>query len=202
MSELLAELFSSRVRAAVLTLMLPRPHLSFSLTDLSRRLELPVSSVQHECNKLTRIGVLSDDRIANVRRYRPDASFSLLDPLTALTLRSLPLADALRGGAEQVPGIECAWVSGRIDAGDVPIYLVVVGLLDLDVVDGLFDRSRKALSSVSQPGNVELAFFPPAEWAARSANPDPFTAALLSEPRIDIVPRQLSEANVQKLDIA
>ena len=38
MPEPLAELFSSRVRAAVLALVLPRPHLRFSLTDLSRRL--------------------------------------------------------------------------------------------------------------------------------------------------------------------
>lgn len=201
MSELLAELFSSRVRAAVLTLMLPRPHLSFSLTDLSRRLELPVSSVQHECNKLTRIGLLSDHRIANVRRYRPDVDFSLLKPLTALTLRSLPLADALRGGAEEVPGIERAWVSGKVDAGATPVYLVVVGWLDLEVVDGLFDRSRKALSSVSQYGNVELAFFPPAEWAERMTIADPFTAALLAEPRIDIVPLR-SKADVQKPDMA
>jgi hypothetical protein len=47
--EPLAELFSSKVRASVLALMLPRPHLAFSLTDLSRRLDIPVSSAQHEC---------------------------------------------------------------------------------------------------------------------------------------------------------
>ena len=45
MPEQLAELFSSRVRAVVLALLLSRPHLRFSLTDLSRRLGLPVSSL-------------------------------------------------------------------------------------------------------------------------------------------------------------
>jgi DNA-binding IclR family transcriptional regulator len=68
----LAELFSSRVRSAVLTLVLPRPHLGFSLTDLSRRLGLPVSSLQHECYKLTRLGLLRDERVGNARLYRPD----------------------------------------------------------------------------------------------------------------------------------
>jgi DNA-binding IclR family transcriptional regulator len=81
--EPLVELFSSRVRAAVLALVLPRPHLGFSLTDLSRRLGLPVSSVQHECYKLTRLGLLRDERVGNARLYRPDPTWPLLEPLTA-----------------------------------------------------------------------------------------------------------------------
>lgn len=195
MSELLAELFSSRVRAAVLTLMLPRPHLSFSLTDLSRRLELPVSSTQHECNKLTRIGVLRDDRVGNVRRYQPNPMFILLEPLTALTLRSLPLAESLQGAAEQVPGIERAWVSGNLDGGGGAVYLAVVGHLSLELVDGLFDRSRKALAAVVDPSRVELAYFPPSTWADRQSKSDPFAMALLADPRIDMLLQRAESAS-------
>ncbi len=114
MPEPLAELFSSRVRAAVLALVLPRPHLRFSLTDLSRRLGLPVSSLQHECYKLTRLGLLRDERVGNARLYRPDPAWPLLEPLTALTVRAMPLEEALRGAVEGVPGIEGAWVSGDL----------------------------------------------------------------------------------------
>jgi hypothetical protein len=48
MNELLAELFSSKVRAAVLGYMLPRPQIAMSLTEFSRILGLPISSLQHE----------------------------------------------------------------------------------------------------------------------------------------------------------
>ena len=83
MPEPLAELFSSRVRAVVLALLLSRPHLRFSLTDLSRRSGMPVSSLQHECYKLTRMGVLRDERVGNTRQYRPNPAWPLLQPLTA-----------------------------------------------------------------------------------------------------------------------
>src|SRR5215207_10009350 len=141
----LAELFSSRVRSAVLTLVLPRPHLGFSLTDLSRRLGLPVSSLQHECYKLTRLGLLRDERVGNARLYRPDPGWPLLEPLTALTVRAMPLEEALRGAVEGVAGIEGAWVSGDLGSPVAPVYVVVLGSLGVDDLDGLFDRCRVAL---------------------------------------------------------
>jgi DNA-binding transcriptional ArsR family regulator len=106
--EPLAELFSSRVRAAVLALVLARPHLRFSLTELSWRLGLPVSSLQHERYKLTRLGLLRNERVGNARLYRPDPAWPLLEPLTALTVRVMPLEEALRGAAQGVPGIDGA----------------------------------------------------------------------------------------------
>src|SRR3954467_9268740 len=127
MSEPLAELFSSRVRAVVLALLLARPHLRFSLTDLSRRLGLPVSSLQHECYKLTRLGLLRDERVGNARLYGPDPTWPLLEPLTALTVRAMPLEEALRGAAERVPGIDGAWISGDIPSPRNAVSVVVVG---------------------------------------------------------------------------
>jgi hypothetical protein len=143
--EPLAELFSSRVRAAVLALVLPRPHLRFSLTELSRRLGLPVSSLQHECYKLTRLGLLRDERVGNARLYCPDPGWPLLEPMTALTVRAMPLEEALRGAVEGVPGIEGAWVSGDLGSPAAAVYVVVLGSLGVDELDGLFDRCQVAL---------------------------------------------------------
>lgn len=185
--ELLAELFSSRVRAAVLALLLPRPHLEFSLTELSRRLGLPISSLQHECYKLSRLGLLHDERVGNARRYRPEPSFPLLEPLTALTLRAMPLPTALQGAAEGVPGLESAWVAGSLAESTNPLYLVVVGQLNLDELDGLFERSRTALASVAAPGRLELAYFLPDDWQDRLKAGDKFAEAMLAEPRVGIV---------------
>jgi DNA-binding transcriptional ArsR family regulator len=186
--ELLAELFSSKVRAAVLALLLPRPHLGFSLTDISRRLGLPVSSLQHECYKLTRLGLLRDERVGNARRYRPDPAFALLEPLTALTLRALPLSEVLRGAAEQVPGLECAWVAGDLDAPAGGVYLVVIGNLDLEAIDGVFDRARAALMPLIDPNRLELAYYRPPDWNARLEADDPFVASLRTARRVDLFP--------------
>jgi DNA-binding transcriptional ArsR family regulator len=182
----LAELFSSRVRAAVLTLVLPRPHLAFSLTDLSRRLGLPVSSLQHECYKLTRLGLLRDERVGNARLYRPDPAWPLLEPLTALTVRAVPLGDALRGAVEGIPGINGAWVSGDLTSQLDPVYVVVLGDLGVEELDGIFDRCRIALVPTVGAGRIELAYFRRTDWMGRMARSDPFVRSLRDGHRIEL----------------
>ncbi len=187
MPELLAELFSSRVRAAVLSLLLPRPHLAFSLTEMSQRLGLPISSLQHECYKLVRIGLLRDERRGSSRRYRPDPSFPLLLPLTNLVARSSSFAEAARGAAEAVPGVEQAWIAGDLAQVERPAYLVVVGLVGLEEIDGLFDRVRQALQAHHPEGGMELAYFPPDDWQARQRLNDRFTRELLDAARVELL---------------
>jgi DNA-binding transcriptional ArsR family regulator len=195
----LAELFSSRVRAAVLTLVLPRPHLGFSLTDLSRRLGLPVSSLQHECYKLARLGLLCDERVGNARLYRPDPTWQLLEPLTALTVRAVPLEEALRGAVERVPGIDGAWVSGNLTSQSEAVYVVVLGNLGVDELDGIFDRCRVALVPITGADRIELAYFRSSDWMGRVARGDPFALALLNDHRIELCPvgrEELQEPDV------
>jgi DNA-binding transcriptional ArsR family regulator len=196
----LAELFSSRVRAAVLTLVLSRPHVGFSLTDLSRRLGLPVSSLQHECYKLTRLGLLRDERVGNARLYRPNPTWPLLEPLTALTVRAMPLEEALRGAVEGVPGIDGAWVSGDLSSQSDPVYLVVLGDLGVEDLDGIFDRCRVVLVPIVGARRFELAYFRPADWMERMARGEPFASALLNDRRVELC--AFGEEEAQDTDVA
>jgi hypothetical protein len=199
--EPLVELFSSRVRAVVLALMLPRPHLSFSLTDLSRRLGLPVSSLQHECYKLARLGLLRAQRAGNQRLYQPDSAWPLLEPVTALTVRAIPLEQALQGAIEGVPELDAAWVAGDVNAKTENVYLVLIGRLAIEEIDGIVDRARVALVPIVGSARCELAFFPPDEWRARLDNGEPFAASLLATPRLELhVPPDVTSAEVQVLD--
>jgi hypothetical protein len=180
-SELLAELFSSRVRAAVLGHLLLRPHLGFSLTDLSRRLDLPISSLQHECYKLARLGVLRDARAGGSRLYAPNLACPLLAPLTQLVIRAVGVEAALTAAVEEVAGLELAMLAGALApvAGFAgPRYLVLVGELPIEAVDGAFARVATALAAVDPAGAVELAFYRPAEWRARRDAGNAFLAGL------------------------
>ncbi len=185
MSEALVELFSSRLRAAVLAHLLPRPHLGFGLTDLSRLLGLPISSLQHECYKLVRIGVLKGARDGAARRYRPNPAFPLLGPLTALVVRDLGPALALPAAAGGVDGIDLAFLAGAVGPGDVAT-LLVVGTLEVEGLDALHARVADVLAALSAPA-PELAFFPPSAWRTRLETGAPFVRALVEAPRIPIV---------------
>lgn len=201
--DLLAALFSSKVRAAVLGFLLPRPHLGFSLTDLSRRLGLPISSLQHECYKLERIGVLTARRSGNTRRYRVEPGCPLHAALTALIVHAIGPAACLAGAIEAIEGLELAFLSereperdgnrgaGRIDPGVAtraapPPRLVLVGDVPLEVLDGAAARVERALGLPR--GALDFAFFQPGDWQARIATLNPYTMGLLAGRFLDLLP--------------
>lgn len=190
MTELLAELFSSRVRAAVLGHLLPRPHLGYSLTDLSRRLELPISSLQHECYKLTRLGVLRDRRSGASRLYQPDQAWPLLPSLTSLIGGALPLPEVLAGATEAVSGLTEAMIAGELPPPEPAAlsYLILVGDLTIEDVDAVYARVLALLASVVDPRQLELAFFRPDDWRARMANPVDYWAGVLTGPVVRAMP--------------
>ncbi len=179
MTDLLAEIFSSKVRAAVLSYMLPRPHLGFSLTDLSRRLNLPISSLQHECYKLEKNQILIARRSGNARLYRVDPRNDLCDPLTALIIKAIGPDAALRGAIDGVDGLELVFITG--EGAGAEARLVVVGDLELEALDSLTARAEKALGSA--PNTVEIAFFQPDDWRTRIAQHNPYVWELLTGPR-------------------
>ena len=181
MSETLAEIFSSRVRATVLAHLLPRPHLGFGLTDLSRLLSLPVSSIQHECYKLSRLGVVQASRVGAARHYWPDPRFPLLAPLTALVLRDLGWEAALRGAAEGVERLDLAAVARATP--NSPTTLLVVGGLDLEALDALAARAGVVFAAHGG-AEPELAFFPSEAWRRRLAAGDPLACSLAATVQI------------------
>ena len=190
MTEVLAELFSSKLRAAVLGHLLARPHLAFSLTDLSRLLDLPISSLQHECYKLVRIGVLRDARAGNARLYRPDGRCPLLPTLTALVLAALGPEAALAAALEGVPGLDLALVAGPIrpSAGEAgPTQLVLVGDLPLEAVDAALARVGAVLDPPRGVNQLELAYFRPPDWRARLADGNRYLTELLAGPTVALV---------------
>ncbi len=190
MSELLAELFSSRIRAAVLAHVLPRPHVGLSLTDLSRRLDLPISSLQHECYKLTRLGVLRDQRVGSSRLYWPDTSWQLLPALTALVGGAIEPADVIAGAVEGVTGLSEAIVAGALppENEENRVYLILVGILTIEEVDAIFARVSSLLAALVDQRQIELAFFRPDDWATRVSQPGDFWAETLTGPVVRFVP--------------
>jgi hypothetical protein len=185
--DLLEELFSSRVRAAVLCRMLPRPHLGFSLTELSRVLGLPISSLQHECYKLERLGVLSGRREGNAYRYRGDPECALLEPLRALVVAAIGFDEALRATFDEAPGVEAAFLAGELATqnGGAPAPLVVIGDVPLEELDALESRPIAVLNL--PPGAIELAYYRPDDWRSKLQQANPFVLSILKGRRVDLV---------------
>jgi len=186
-NDLLRELFSSRMRAAVLGHVLLRPHLRFSLTDLSRLLDQPISSLQHECYKLERIGLLRGRRDGNSRRYQVVADFPLLDPLTALVAAAIGHESALRAAVEGIPGLVAAFIADvfPLDRSRLPVRVVLIGDVAIEEIDAARDRIRRAL--VLEAAQVEAVFYTARDWASRLGSGAGFAATMLDGARFDLV---------------
>lgn len=187
MSDVLSELLSSKVRAAVLRQLLPRPHLAYSLTELAGILRMPISSLQHECYKLERLRILVSQRDGMSRRYQVAPDGPLQPELTSLVVRSLSGDTVLRAAVEGVPGLDaCFLVPAVIDgSGGGSPRLVVIGEVALDELAALSSRAETALGLL--PGTLDLAYFRPADWRAHLTDGNSFVAALLAAPRTPLV---------------
>lgn len=185
MNDPLAELLSSRVRAAVLTRFVAQPAAA-SLTELAALLGLSISSVQHECYKLEHLGVLVARREGGSRRYRLSEDSALVEPLKHLVLatrgRETLLATALRGH----PGLERALlVPPGPAAGAAPTHLVVIGEVPLDQLDELLDRAAVLLDL--PPDRLALAFYRPHDWQTRIAEGNTLAHRFLNAPHVVLV---------------
>ena len=191
MNELLAELFSSKVRAAVLGHMLPRPQVAMSLTEFSRILRLPISSLQHECYKLERIGVIRGRREGNSRRYRVDANCAILPELTKLVVAALGQRDAIRATLVDVPGLDAAFIGRTLPIDDLqensatPIPLVLIGEIPLEEIDSALERVASLLDLPL--AKFEAVFYLPGDWRARLEQHSQYAVWLVSGPRTDLV---------------
>lgn len=194
MSEILAELFSSKVRAAVLGHILPRAHIGFSLTELSRILDLPISSLQHECYKLERVGVVKGRREGNSRRYRINASCAVLRELTALVVKGIGQEAALGAALEDIPGLEAAFLARSLpldaqadsdQASAGPIPLVLIGEVSLEAIDAAQER---VASLLGLPVNrIEAVFYLPNDWRNRIDQQSQYAVWLLTGPRANLL---------------
>ena len=190
MNEILSELFSSKIRAAVLEQMLPRPHVGYSLTDLSRLLELPISSLQHECYKLERIGVVKARRDGNSRRYRVNPDCAVLKELTALIVVAIGHEPALRASMERIPGLDAAFLAAAIPLSDEAqtsgsIPLVLIGEISLEEIDAAQERVTKLLGLA--PGKIEATFYSAGDWRTRLAQRNTYVIRLVSGARTDLL---------------
>lgn len=115
-----------------------------SLTDLARSVDLAVSSVQREVERLTRSGLVESRRVGNVRQVRANRTSPFFPELRALIVKAFGPVPLLRDAVTGIPGISEAYVFGSWaryarEPGEMAeppgdIDLLLVGVPDPDLV--------------------------------------------------------------------
>lgn len=170
----LGELFSSRIRASVLAYLVAREEARFSLTELSRALGLSVSSIQHECYKLERLGVLKGRREGASRRYWLDREQPYVPVLMWLVISVVGQPTILGHALQGIDGVEGAILTSENEE----VTLTLIGDLGLDELAVAQERAAKILDVPESALNV--AFYEPATWSTYVAEKHPTVEALRS----------------------
>ena len=115
-----------------------------SLTDLARSVDLAVSSVQREVERLGRSGLVESQRIGNVRRVRANRASAFFPELRALVIKAFGPIPLLREAVAPIDRVSEAYIFGSwaryaADPGEMleppgDIDLLVVGAPDPDLV--------------------------------------------------------------------
>lgn len=181
----LTELFSSRVRALLLAFLVSRSDQGFSLTELSRALDSPISSLQHECYKLERMGILRGRREGASRRYRlvRDARS---EPVIHLVEVTLGQPARLRDALADLAALDGALLVGDLTApGETPLQLILIGEIQLEHVQTAQERVASVLSIPRD--SLDVAFFRHEEWEGYRAAGHPHVERLRDRPVLSIL---------------
>lgn len=158
----LAGILSSKVRANLLIWIAGRLDTPFSLTDASRSTGLAVSSLQHECYKLERLGILKGRRSGQSRLYEfqvdDHASRALVNLVSAVAGIEFLVEQIL----EEAGQLDIAAIVSTGSEVQRPI-LIVIGSASLESL-AVVQHRVSLLLGIGSDG-LELAYFDRAEWS-------------------------------------
>lgn len=137
---LLAELFSSRVRAEIFRCLFDGREEELHMRELERRSGCAIGTIQAELKKLTRLDLVASRRDGNRLYYRARASHPLYADLSRLVLKTVGVVGLLQVALADCHEIDCAFVFGSLASGHEKagsdVDLMVIGAVGLRSLSG------------------------------------------------------------------
>ncbi|MEW6068059.1 MAG: winged helix-turn-helix domain-containing protein [Nitrospirota bacterium] len=125
---MLKSLFSSSIRADVLSLLLNSPDEQFYIREIAKLLRKNPSGIKRELDNLEKTGIVTSEKIANLKYFQANESSPLFSELKNLITKSLGLPGALKA-VLRASGAKVAFLYGPYAEGDneAEVDLFVVG---------------------------------------------------------------------------
>jgi len=160
-----------------------QPDRSFYLSELRRLTGLGSASLQRELNRLTEAGLLTSERVGNLRRFQANPRSAVYSELLSLTRKTLGVAPLLQEAlAPLAPVLREAWLFGSVakqsETAQSDIDVMLVGEnLQLGQVLALLLPLEAQLGRKINP-----VCYTPTEFDRRRAEPDSFVNRVLAQP--------------------
>lgn len=180
---MLKKLFSSAVRAEVLSLLLNDPDKKFYVREIAKLLEKNPSAVKRELDNLEKMGIVTSEKVANLKYFRSDPDSPLYSELKNLITKSLGIAGNLKTALRN-SGVSRAFLYGPYAEGQ---DVKTVNLF----VTGPEQPDEKALKKVARHFGfrLELVFMEEDEYRQNKKRRGKSLSLILAERRIPLIGR-------------
>lgn len=147
---MLRNLFSSSIRADVLSLLLNSPDERFYVREIAKILRKNPSGVKRELDRLEEMGIVTSEKIANLKYFQANGDSPLFSELKNLIAKSLGLPGALKS-LLRANDIRTAFIYGLYaEDEDAPLVdLLVIGPSTPALLMGLHDIEKKFAKKIN-----------------------------------------------------
>jgi predicted nucleotidyltransferase len=158
------------------------PEREFHLSELLRLTGLGSASLQRELNRLADVGLVTSEKVGNLRVFRSNPNSPVFVELVALTRKVLGAERLLRNALVSLaPDLKAAWIYGsyaketETAQSDIDVMLVGDKLTLARVLDLL------APCEVELGRKINPTLYTKAEFSKRRAEPDSFVNRVLEQ---------------------
>jgi len=193
----LLPIFRSQTQAEILALLLLHPDQEFSLTDLSRRLKAPLTSIHREVDRLAEASLVGERTVGRNRMVRANPDHPASEPLIRLLELSFGPQHVVAEEFAAIPGarqvvIYGSWAArhaGQTGAAphDVDVLVVGEGVIRGDVYEAA-DRAQARLGLLVNPSTRTSA-----QWADPG---DALSSQIRSSPTLTLVGEESADGTL------
>jgi predicted transcriptional regulator with HTH domain len=180
---MLKSLFSSSVRADVLSLLLNSPDEQFYVREIANLLRKNPSGIKRELDNLERMGIVISERVANLRYFQANKDSPLYSELKNLITKSLGLPGALKA-VLRATGAKAAFIYGPYAEGED------VNTVDMMVIGAEFSPVKE-LRNIERKFGIRVTWIEMEEdeYKLKRKKKDAFLRRILSGKRISLLGR-------------
>lgn len=183
---ILSEILSSRIRAAVFQLLFDLEPRELYMRDLERRSGFSIGAIQTELKKLSGLGLALKRKDGNRVYYRANIEHPLYPDLQNLVLKTSGIVSTLKLALSQSDAIKYAFIFGSVARKEVKassdIDLMVLGDVGLRQLTGMLSGTSDKLNREINPHTMSVQ-----DFFIRKKEGDSFVNRICEEPMLFII---------------
>ena len=183
---MLTSLFSSRIRAKVITALFLSPGEKYNAWELAQRLNLTYSAVWKELARLEELGILGSEQRGNSKEYQVNNACSIAPELRSIILKTEGVGQVIREKLQEMGRVNEAFIYGSFASGEADarsdLDLMIVGEVELDKLAPVITTLEKELNR-----SINYVIYSEDEWNEKRTTKDPFWENVINAPKIMLI---------------